>query len=149
VSPTATLFQPVYGTVTIKGRGVIRSSNTAVGGYGDVKTGSKGGGGFDINTFVNSVQIGPFCHSNPPLQGANPPSGSSLTFNATSGSVPAGSYPATSAQATATGSAVLILPPSSPSGSVFTSGYQHIASVRVEKWRFGIWIQEVYTAFHP
>ena len=147
--PTVTLFQPVYGTVTIKGQGITQTNKNAIGGYGDVKTGSSGGGGFELNTFVDSVQIGPFCHSNPQLQNPTSPSGASQTFTASGGSVPTSVYPATSAQATATASAVLILPPSSPSGSVFTTGYQHVAAVRVEKWRFGVWIQEIYTAFHP
>jgi hypothetical protein len=147
--PTATLFQPVYGTVTIKGKGVSLNSKTGIGGFGGSVTGSSGGYSEEINNFANSVQFGPFCHSNPTLQNATAPIGESATFTASSGSVPAGSYPATFAQATATAEANLELGSSSPLGSSLVNGYSHIAAVRVEKWRFGIWIQEVYTAFHP
>ena len=147
--PTATLFAPVYGTVTINGKGVTITKKTATGGFGDAQSGSSGGFEEDINNFANSFQFGPFCHNNPTLVNSNPPSGISATFTASSGSVPAGAYPVTEAQATATASAQLQLGASSPSGSALTSGYSHIAAVRVEKWRFGIWIQEVYTAFHP
>jgi hypothetical protein len=147
--PTATLFQPVYGTITIKGKGVSLNRKTAVGGFGDSVTGSSSGYGEEINNFANSVQFGPFCHSNPTLQNADAPNGLSALFTASSGSVPAGQYPVTTAQVEATAEAQLQLGASSPSGSSLTSGYSHIAAVRVEKWRFGIWIQEVYTAFHP
>jgi hypothetical protein len=146
---TATLFQPVYGTVVIKGKGVSLSRKTAVGGFGDSVTGSSSGYAEEINNFANSVQFGPFCHNSPSLITPTPPSGISATFTASSGSVPAGSYPATSAQATATASAQLQLGQSFPSASSLRGGYSHIAAVRVEKWRFGIWIQEIYTAFHP
>jgi len=146
---TATLFQPVYGTVVIKGKGVSLSRKTAVGGFGGSVTGSSSGYAEEINNFANSVQFGPFCHNSPLLITPTPPSGISATFTASSGSVPAGSYPATSAQATATASAQLQLGQSFPSASSLTGGYSHIAAVRVEKWRFGIWIQEIYTAFHP
>lgn len=147
--PTVTRFNPVYGTVTIRGRGIRISNQNSVGGFGGTLTGSSGGGGFQVDNFASSVQFGPFCHSGPSLQNSNPPSGTSATFSASGGSVPAGSYPATSAQATATAVAQLQLSASSPAGGSLTSGFSHIASVRVEKWRFGIWIQEVYTAFHP
>jgi hypothetical protein len=146
---TATLFQPVYGTVVIKGKGVSLSRKTAVGGFGGSVTGSSSGYAEEINNFANSVQFGPFCHNSPSLITPTPPSGISATFTASSGSVPAGSYPTTSAQATATASAQLQLGQSFPSASSLTGGYSHIAAVRVEKWRFGIWIQEIYTAFHP
>lgn len=147
--PTATLFAPVYGTVTIKGTGISVNSKNSVGGFGAAVTGSSGGFGQEISNFANSVQFGPFCHSNPSLANPSPPSGVSATFTASSGSVPAGQYPATTAQATATASARLELSASSPSGSALAKGYTHVAAVRVEKWRFGIWIQEVYTAYHP
>jgi hypothetical protein len=147
--PSVQRFSPVYGTVTIKGRGVRINNANSVGGFGDVQSGSSSGGGFTLNTFIDSVQIGPFCHSNPSLQNPTSPSGASATFTASSGSVPAGAYPATSAQATATASASLTLSSSTPAGSSLMAGYSHIAAVRVEKWRFGIWIREVYTAFHP
>lgn len=147
--PTAQIFQPVYGTVTIKGKGIRINNQNSVGGFGDVQTGSSGGGGFTLNTFVDSVQIGPFCHNNPTLQNANSPTGESALFEAIGGTVPAGAYPATFAQATAEATATLELGASTPSGSALTTGYSHIAAVRVEKWRFGIWIQEIYTAFHP
>lgn len=147
--PTATLFQPVYGTVTIKGKGVSLNRKTAIGGFGNSVTGSSGGYSEEINNFASSVQFGPFCHSNPTLQNATAPNGLSALFTASSGSVPAGQYPVTTAQVEATAEAQLQLGASSPSGSSLTTGYSHIAAVRVEKWRFGIWIQEVYTAFHP
>jgi hypothetical protein len=147
--PLATLFQPVYGTVTISGRGVSIDKKSSLGGFGATVTGSSGGFGEDVNNFANSVQFGPFCHSNPSLVGSTPPVTQSLQYTASSGSVPAGAYPVTVAQATATAVAQLKLGSSFPAGSSLTSGYSHIAAVKVEKWRFGIWIQEVYTAFHP
>lgn len=148
--PTITKFSPVYGTVTIKGKSVKVNNRSSVGGFGATNTGSSGGGGFEIDNFASSVQFGPFCHSSPSLQNPSPPSGgTSQTFTASGGSVPAGSYPATSAVATAIASAQLQLGVSTPSGESFIAGFQHIAAVKVEKWRFGIWIQEVYTAIHP
>ena len=147
--PLATLFQPVYGTVTISGRGVSIDKKSSVGGFGATVTGSSGGFGEDVNNFANSVQFGPFCHSSPLLTNSTPPATQSPQYTASSGSVPAGAYPVTVAQATATAVAQLKLGPSFPAGSSLTSGYSHIAAVKVEKWRFGIWIQEVYTAFHP
>jgi hypothetical protein len=147
--PAITKFNPVYGTVTIKGKAVKQTKKNSVGGFGETLTGSAGGGGFDIDNFASSVQFGPFCHSSPSLISPTPPSGASATFTASGGSVPAGAYPATSAQATATASAQLQLSASSPSGASLVTGFQHVAAVRVEKWRFGIWIQEVYTATHP
>jgi hypothetical protein len=135
--------------VTIKGKGLRINNASEVGGFGDVQSGSSSSQGFTLNTFVDSVQIGPFCHNNPSLQNPTSPNGASVLFTASGGSVPAGAYPATSAQATANASASLRLATSNPSGGSLTSGYQHIAAVRVEKWRFGVWIQEVYTAFHP
>jgi hypothetical protein len=147
--PTITKFNPVYGTVTIRGKAIKQTNKNSVGGFGATVTGSAGGGGFDIENFASSVQFGPFCHSGPSLQSPTPPSGSSATFSASGGSVPAGAYPATSAQATATASAQLQLSASEPSGASLVTGFQHVAAVRVEKWRFGIWIQEVYTATHP
>ena len=146
---TITRFSPVYGTVTIKGRGVKETNKNGVGGFGATLTGSSGGGAFDVDNFASSVQFGPFCHNGPSLQNASPPAGSSVVFSASGGSVPAGAYPATFAQATATASAQLELSASSPSGSSFVAGFEHVAAVKVEKWRFGIWIQEVYTAIHP
>jgi hypothetical protein len=147
--PTVTRFAPVYGTVTIKGRGLRITNTTEVGGFGNAQSGSSSSFQRTQNTFVDSVQIGPFCHSSPTLQNPTSPSGATTTFTASGGSVPAGAYPATSAQATATASAALRLPTSNPLGSALVAGYSHIASVRVEKWRFGIWIREVYEAFHP
>jgi len=147
--PLVQKFNPVYGTITIKGKGVRINNSTSVGGSGDAQSGSSSGGGFTLNTFIDSIQIGPFCHSNPPLQNPVSPNGTSATFTASGGSVPAGAYPATSATATASATATLTVGASSPSGSSLTTGFSHIAAVRVEKWRFGIWIQEVYTAYHP
>jgi hypothetical protein len=149
VVPVVQRFNPVYGTVTIKGKGVRISNANGVGGFGNVQSGSSGGGSFTLNNFVDSIQIGPFCHSSPALANPTSPNGTSAPFTATSGTVPAGAYPATSATATATASAQLVVGTSTPLGSALTTGYTHIAAVRVEKWRFGIWIQEVYEAFHP
>jgi hypothetical protein len=147
--PAVTLFNPSYGTVTIKGQGLRITQTSEVGGFGDAQSGSSSSFSRTQNNFVDSVQIGPFCHNSPLLQNAIAPNGASVQFSASGGTVPAGAYPATFAQATATASSALFLPSSSPLGSALTSGYSHIASVRVEKWRFGIWIQEVYEAFHP
>ena len=147
--PAVTLFNPAYGTVTIKGQGLRITQTSEVGGFGDAQSGSSSSFSRTQNNFVDSVQIGPFCHNSPLLQNAIAPNGASVQFSASGGTVPAGAYPATLAQATATASSALFLPSSSPLGSALTSGYSHIASVRVEKWRFGIWIQEVYEAFHP
>jgi len=147
--PVATLFQPVYGTVTISGKGVSLNKKSSVGGFGATVSGSSGGFGEEVNNFANSVQFGPFCHSTPSLLGSIPPVTVSPEYKASSGNVPAGAYPVTVVQATATAVAQLKLGSSFPAGSVLVKGYSHIAAVKVEKWRFGIWIQEVYTAFHP
>jgi len=147
--PTETIFQPVYGTVTITGNSASIERNSQVGGFGDAVSGTSSGYGEEINNFANSTQFGPFCHSSPSLTGATPPVAQSLTYKGSAGSVPAGQYPVTIAQAEASAVASLKLGASNPVGSALVKGYTHVAAVKVEKWRFGIWIQEVYTAYHP
>jgi hypothetical protein len=147
--PLETIFQPVYGTVTITGKGVSVDLNSQVGGFGDTVSGTSSGYGEEINNYANSTQFGPFCHSSPALANAVGPTTLSTNYTGSAGSVPAGQYPVTTAQAQASAVALLKLGTSNPVGSALKKGYSHIAAVKVEKWRFGIWIQEVYTAYHP
>jgi hypothetical protein len=147
--PTETIFQPVYGTVTITGNGMTVDRNSQVSGFGDTVSGTSSGYGEEIDNFANSTQFGPFCHSSPSLTGATPPAAQSIEYLGSAGDVPAGQYPVTTAQAEASAVASLKLGASNPVGSALVKGYTHIAAVKVEKWRFGIWIQEVYTAYHP
>jgi hypothetical protein len=146
-NPTTTQFRPVRGTVLIKGTGLSIKNNSSVSGKGDVRISSGGGSEYRFETFANSITFGPVVHSGITLTGAIPPDLIGEEYTSIGGGLPSGgTYPVAIARATAEASAELFLPTSS---QVFNTGSSHIALVRVEKWRLGVWIQEVYTAFHP
>lgn len=142
---TATIIQPVYGTVTITGTSGQYTGHGSAAGQGSTTYTTSNGGSAARRITGSSTQIGPFVHSGVTLtNGSHAPI--TTTVNASSGTSPGGSYPVASSSATASASASLYLPPST---QVWTSGQSLISDVRVEKWRLGVWIREVVTLYHP
>jgi hypothetical protein len=145
--PLIKTFRPVNGAVVLRGRGLSVAATSSVSGQGDAQANSSGSQSFRSDAFARSVPFGPVLHNGVTLVGGIPPSLTGPTYTASGGSIPGGgTYPAAVATATAQASAVLELPASDLPP---TPGSSHVELVRVEKWRFGIWVREIYTAFHP
>jgi len=141
-----TLIKPVFGTVIITGTGETRNSESAISGVGNHATHSSGGAGIQSDVIATRHTFGPVVHDNPSLQTSGDTT-AQATDSSSAGSVPGGGgYPTAYAEANASLNAVLKLPASS---TPVAAGGSIIADVKVEKWRFGIWIKEVTTVYHP
>ena len=143
---TATLIQPVYGVVTLVGYNFHSKASSHLDGIGTKGTTTGSDYGYQNAAWNHSHPIGPFVHSGVSLTNPTPPASHALA-TASSGSTPSGnSYPTASADVTARATASLWVPQSS---TPITSGGSLITEVHVEKWRFGVWIRETVTGYHP
>ena len=144
--PAVTLICPVRGTVSLHSTGHTIRNVTTYTGQEDEAFLQSNSYSSRVSDDRHEVPIGPFLHSNPTLTNATPPT-ATQSATSTSGSTPApGMYPSASSTATATGSATLHLPTSTSvpgAGTAFV-----LASVAI-KWRFGVWIRETVTIYHP
>ena len=139
-------FEPVYGTVTVRGQA---ANNTAVGsssGVGDINTNSSGSQRFSNDYSLSINTFGPIEHNSPNLVIKGDSSSINQTITASAGSVPSGEYPTAEANLNLEGLADLELPTSS---IPLTSGDQFILNVDVKPWRLGWWVREIYTATVP
>jgi hypothetical protein len=142
-NPSIPSITPVFGTVTLTGFSITKGVVVNVSGRGATRL--EEGKSFDsrVVAFTNSMTFGPVVGS-ATLSNAVPPSLVGPQASATTGSLPGGgTYPVANAQATAKAAASLEMPASS------TVPSSHIIAVNVEKWRFGIWVREIVTAYKP
>lgn len=145
--PSIRTFRPVNGTVTISGASLNYSARGSVSGRGDVQTVQSNSFREGSKVFTNSIQFGPVVHRGVRLANERPPDSGEVTYNASAGSLPGGgSYPVTTARARSRAKATLNLPQSDQPPS---SSTRHVVAVNVEKWRFGLYIVETFTAEHP
>lgn len=144
---TPTLIRPVSGAIVITGTGQTLETSNYVRGTGKIWTHSGGGGGGSYDVVALRHTFGPVLYS-PGISlieyGNRSISGGA---EAGAGSVPSGTYPSAMVQAQAQLSSTLELPDCD--GHPFTKGDSIIATARTEKWRFGIWIRETTTVYHP
>jgi hypothetical protein len=153
-TPSIKNWEPVYGSLTINGVGRFTRVSSDVSGAGDLRYKQGNSRQIRTDTFANTIIFGPVVHSGVTLANENPPdtvvSENSDVFIGTltpETTLPDGApYPVVGAQVAASGKAVLELPASSEPPS---SGSSNIGMVNVEKWRFGVWVEEVYEVYYP
>jgi hypothetical protein len=143
--PTVTIFQPVRGSVTLLSKGLKITRRSAIAGAGQVRKSSSSGSAFQTSISGQTVFFGPVLHGGVNLVGAAPPATSSVG-SAQGGSIPDGNPVSTTATAQAQAFADLKI---SASSAPPTPSSSHNIAVSIEKWRFGVWVQEVVTGFHP
>lgn len=143
---TVTVIRAVSGAVIVTGYGGSAQASGQLSGSGTRWLFSGGGNGSSTELVSLRYAFGPVLHDGPSLTETGDKS-VTRTSTASAGSVPAGNYPAATATASAQLTSSLQLPASTHGR--FSTGDSLIASVRVEKWRFGIWIKEVTTIYHP
>ena len=139
-------FEPVYGTVTVRGQSANNTSVGSSGGVGPINTNSSGASRFSNDYGLSISQFGPVEHNNPSLVTKGDPSTISQSVTASAGSTPSGPYPTAIAYLNLVGTADLELPESS---TPLQSGDSYILNVDVKPWRLGWWVREVYTAIVP
>jgi len=142
---TVTRQEPVIGAIVITGTGGSYEVGGFVSGEGQEWTQSGGSTGSSLDVVAVRHSIGPVVHNSVTLT-EHGTSTATDTASATSGSVPSGTYPAVTATASASVTSTLLLPAST---TPIASGDSLISEVRVEKWRFGVWIKEVTTVYRP
>lgn len=143
---TVTVIRPVTGAILTQGYGGTSQMASALSGRGADWTYSSGGSGGETNLIAQRYSFGPVLHNKPSLTEKGDKS-ATVTKTASSGTVPSGTYPVVGATADSAVTSSLELPDSSR--GTFNSGDTITMSVRVEKWRFGIWIKEVTKIYHP
>jgi len=137
------------GAIIVRGSGESRTTSTFIDGYEDQWTASGGGWSQKLDVVAVRHAFGPVLHSNPSLV-ENGSATVSDSNEATAGSLPADvnvPYPVAIAEANGSLTSTLLLP--ACDHAPFKSGDSIVADVRVEKWRLGIWVQEVTTIYHP
>jgi hypothetical protein len=138
---------PVIGSIVITGVGGSSKETSYVRGKGETETESGGSYAVDVDVVAVRHNIGPCVHSSVSLTEIGESDTGLIENTATGGSVPGNnSYPAAYAKAEGTAKATLVLPDSS---APIQSGGTLISEIRTEKWRFGVWIQEVTTITRP
>jgi hypothetical protein len=153
-APTIKDWKPVYGSLTINSVGKSLRSSRDISGVGDTRLKQGDSRQIKTDTSANTIVFGPVVHSGITL--TNPePTDTTVNENSDlfvgpiseSSQLPdGGGYPAIIISVTPSGKAELKLPSSATPPK---SGDKNIGLVNVEKWRFGVWIEEVYEVFHP
>jgi hypothetical protein len=140
-------WKPAYGTITINGVGKFFRSSFTGNGIADTRIKEGRNSQLRTDTFADTVIFGPVLNGGVSLENPSPPNTLVQVATAPTGILPDGQpYPFSALSIGATGMARLEI---SATTSPPQKGQQNIILVRVEKWRFGIWIKEVYTAIHP
>jgi hypothetical protein len=142
---TVTLIEPVYATIVVSGYGTSNSSMVSSSGIGTTAYVTSASSDSQLSSYVQVSEVGPFVwDSNTVFTtiSVNPTGtgdGNTGTGTATSEylSGVAGSGAATAA---------IFIPDSS---APLTAGNTLVIDAHVEKWRFGVWIQEIVTATYP
>jgi hypothetical protein len=143
-----TKIEQVYGTVVVSGYGHESSGRAGSSGVGPNTYVTEVSNSARVSSFVQVSEVGPFVWASGALTLSggvllNPGSFSSDVYTHDASAL--GTYLG-APKATAGASAAIFLPPSS---SILGPGDTLIIDCRVEKWRFGIWIQEVFLATYP
>lgn len=139
-------FNTVRGTVTIFGVSQNRKASSQRSGQGDLDFASSSFTTIGGDTTMQVQQFGPIEHDGVVLESAGDDPNAQRTATSTSGSIPAGNYPAASASVNITAEATMELPTSS---IPLQSGDTFVQQVDVKPWKLGYWVKETYTATVP
>ena len=150
--PTAqqavTVIEQVYGTMVVSGYGSSSAGKVRAFGTGTETYGTAASSSSSLSSSVSVSEVGPFVWDTSTLTttgglAVNPTS--STDYLQTTKGDPLSTY-LSSLSSNASASAALFLPTSS---KVLKSGDTIVIDSHVEKWRFGIWVQEVVVATYP
>jgi hypothetical protein len=147
-TPQIYKWNPAYGSITINGIGRFLKSGINVSGTGDTRLKEARTTQLKSDTFANTIVFGPVLQDGIQLQNETPDEDTFIQIESSSNSdLPdRGAFPRSFTEVGSNGVATLHI------GSTATppsSGFENVGMVNVEKWRFGIWIEEVYKVFHP